>query len=301
MKNLILFIVFIILSITKTIAQKPNYNVVFLEEYYNEYISLSSQTEQDLKTLYLDKVRTPIFQKFFMQSEYASFIYEDLARPSLNIEHLSNTIEGITTNRKEIEKQILTALKNCNTLLQIDELTIYVQPVSSELKMMAETMGGVFGFTAGSKQVLISLDTSVNGWQEMLSYAIAHEYNHAYWTQENFAKLKQWTLLDYLVFEGRGDYFAKLLYPKIKTPWTMALSDQNKNDLWTMLSSQLQNQDFSFHAEVMFGSQKFPAWGGYSLGYEIVQSSLSKDKSIDPKVWANFSSQKILSGSKYQL
>lgn len=180
-------------------------------------------------------------------------------------------------------------------------MTIYIIPPSSELKTMTTTMNGVFGFTAGSKQVLISLDSTIKGWEKMLSYAIAHEYNHAYWTKENFAKLTQWTVLDYLVFEGKGDYFAKLLYPKIKTPWTEALSSEKKTALWNRLQPELNNQDFSFQAEVMFGSQKFPLWGGYSLGYDIVQSSLSKDLSILPEIWVNLNPNTITETSSYNI
>ncbi|MDH7447489.1 DUF2268 domain-containing putative Zn-dependent protease [Aquimarina sp. 2201CG14-23] len=299
MKNHIIYTYITLLICSSVIAQEKNHKVVFMEEYFNEYITAAKANNENLKDLYLEKVRTPIFNKFFMKSEYAPFVYEDLARPSLDISYLQKTLEGITSNKKQIEKKILKALEKSNKLLKNDGITVYVLPPSSELQMMSEDMNGVFGFTAGSKQILINIDTTVNGWEETLSYAIAHEYNHTYWTKENLAGITKWTLLDYLVFEGRGDYFAKLLYPKVETKWTEALTKEKKQALWKNLQPHLDSQDFAFQAEVIFGSDRFPMWGGYSLGYDIVHSGLSKDTSIKPELWINYSSEKILGSSHY--
>ncbi|WP_299433179.1 DUF2268 domain-containing putative Zn-dependent protease [uncultured Aquimarina sp.] len=214
MKNYIIYTYIAFMICLSAIAQEENHKIIFMEEYYTEYIAATKENDENLKELYLEKVRLPIFNKFFMSSEYNSFVYEDLARPSLDIPYLKKTLEGITSNKKQIEKTILKALEKSNTLLQNEGITVYVLPPSSELQTMKDDMNGVFGFTAGSKQILINIDTSVDNWKEALSYAVAHEFNHTYWTKENLAKITRWTLLDYLVFEGRGDYFAKLLYPK---------------------------------------------------------------------------------------
>ncbi|MDY8136976.1 DUF2268 domain-containing protein [Aquimarina sp. 2201CG5-10] len=300
MKNLVLLILALIMSFLKSMGQKPDYEVIFLDQYYSEYIASAKQSDEDLTDLYLKKVRTPIFHKYFLSSEYNSFVYEDLARPSLDIPYLEKTLKEIASNKKQIKKTVIKALKECNKLLKSDKMTIYILPSSSELKTMVQDMSGVFGFTAGSSQVLISIDPTIKDWQKMLPYAVAHEYNHTYWTKKNLATVTKWTLLDYLVFEGRGDYFAKLLYPKIETPWTEALTEEKRQELWQKIQPHLENQDFSFQAEVIFGSYRFPMWGGYCLGYDIVQSSLSKDNSSTPETWINFPSEQILNSSTYQ-
>ncbi|WP_299258555.1 DUF2268 domain-containing putative Zn-dependent protease [uncultured Aquimarina sp.] len=299
MKNYSISTCIAVLMFSSVIAQEKTHKVLFMEEYYTEYITVAKKNNENLKDVYLEKVRFPIFNKFFMKSEYAPFVYEDLAKPSLDIPYLKKTLKGITNHQKKIEKIILEALQQSNTLLKNEGITVYVLPPSSELRTMTETMHGVFGFTAGSKQVLINIDTAINGWKEALSYSVAHEFNHTYWTKQNLASVTKWTLLDYLVFEGRGDYFAKLLYPKAETKWTEALGKEKKQELWATIQPHLENQDFSFQAEVMFGSDKFPTWGGYSLGYDIVQSGLSKDTSIKPEIWINLSAEKILESSTY--
>ncbi|WP_109301699.1 DUF2268 domain-containing protein [Aquimarina sp. AU474] len=299
MKNLILFTILFSLSVFKTIAQKTDYNIIFLDGYFSKYAKLAQENNDDLKNLYQKEVQNRVFQKFFMQSEYSSFIYLDLARPHNDIPYLKKTIAAISTHKKEIEKTIFKTVKKCNAILPSTTLTIYIAPPSSKFKTVLPMMDGVYGFTAGSQQILISIDPNNEGWKEMLAYAVAHEYHHAYWTKENFAKLTEWTLLDYLVFEGKGDYFAKQLYPKVDTPWTKALTDEKKDELWSRVLPELQNQDFSFQTEVMFGSDNFPFWGGYTLGYDIVQGYLSKNETLSPLKWVNFSSNKVLKGSAF--
>ncbi len=70
--------------------------------------------------------------------------------------------------------------------------------------------------------------------------------------------------------------------------------------MWTTVQPDLENQDFEFQSEVMFGSDKFPVWGGYAVGYDIVQSFLSKEKSITPEVWINMAAEEFLEKSDYK-
>ena len=160
-------------------------------------------------------------------------------------------------------------------------------------------MSGIMGLTAGSKQVLLTIEPEVAGWEEMLEYAVAHEYNHMYWTKLNFGKSTKWTLLDYLVFEGKGDSFAHLLYPKVKAPWTNALNKKEQNDLWNSIQPKLQSEDVPFQMEVMFGSRNYPYSGGYTIGYNIVQKALKSTK-LTPEDWINLNSEKLLEMSKFR-
>jgi uncharacterized protein YjaZ len=134
----------------------------------------------------------------------------------------------------------------------------------------------------------------------MLEYAVAHEFNHTYWTKLNFGKSAKWTLLDYLVFEGRADYFAHLLYPKVVAPWTIALTENQKSDLWTKIKPNLQSEDIRYQMEVMFGSGNYPVWGGYSIGHDMVVTALTNSKNLKAVKWANFEAGKILALSNYK-
>lgn len=165
---------------------------------------------------------------------------------------------------------------------------------------MIEEMSGIMGLTAGSKQIILTVEPEIPGWENMLEYAVAHEYNHAYWTNVNFGKSTKWTLLVYLVFEGRGDYFAHLIYPNVIAPWTMALTENQKSDLWNKIKPNLQSEDISYQMEVMFGSEKYPVWGGYTVGYDMVRTAVTNNKKLKADNWTNLASEKILEQSKYK-
>ena len=106
----------------------------------------------------------------------------------------------------------------------------------------------------------------------MLEYSVAHEFNHAYWTNENLTDTYKFTLLRYLVFEGKADSFAHLLYPKVKAPWAFALDNKGKTDLWNKIKPDLQSDNHTLLGEVIFGSKNYPGWGGYTLGYNNKQA-----------------------------
>ena len=161
-------------------------------------------------------------------------------------------------------------------------------------------MGGITAVTAGSKQILMTIDTSVRTWKEILKYAVAHEFNHSYWTKLNFSKSAHLTLLDYLVFEGRADSYAHLIYPDIQCPWTNALMANDEADLWNKIKPNLQSEDGTMMRGVMFGSADYPMWGGYTLGYHIVQSALKNHPELKPEEWASMAPEKILEMSDYK-
>lgn len=139
------------------------------------------------------------------------------AIPITNISELRKSLDRITLSQEAIEAKIVGALKKSRQNIENDSLTIYIIPVNPENSQFIERMSGVMGLTAGSKQIILTIEPEISGWENMLEYAVAHEYNHAYWTNVNFGKSSKWTLLDYLVFEGRGDYSRPFALPKSRS------------------------------------------------------------------------------------
>ena len=88
-----------------------------------------------------------------------------------------------------------------------------------------EEAAGVSGFTAGSGRILLLLN-SEGTRREWTPYITAHEYHHAsraHKRPEEHPEGEPVTdLADYLIFEGRADSFARLLYPDKVPPWTRA-------------------------------------------------------------------------------
>ena len=294
-------IVFLI-SFLNVFGQNSNNKIIFLNDIYSDYTKTAQNQISDLNDLdniYKDKIQSTIINRYFLKSEYSGIVNDYLSAPVQNTNELNKAIERINSNKKRIKSKIRSALEKSNTYLKNDGLTIYVLPANPDNNAIMQSMSGIMGLTAGSKQILLTIEPEIVGWEEMLEYAVAHEYNHAYWTNINFGKSKKWTLLDYLIFEGRGDSFAHLLYPKVKAPWTSALNEKDKEDLWNRIRAKLQSEDIPFQMEVMFGSRNYPFSGGYTIGYEIVQKAL-KISTLTVENWTNLSSEKLIKMSGYK-
>ncbi len=299
MKKNIKIILLILALSARFFGQSSKNKIVFLTDFYSGFINNVKANEIKLDSIYEATIQTAIFNTHFKKSEYAYIVKDFFAKSIKNTTELKKSVDRISLNEKLITNKILRALKKSKEQLNIDSLTIYIIPADPASRQTIEQMTGIMGLTAGSKQIILTIEPDVKGWENMLEYAVAHEFNHAYWTHMQFAKSTKWTLLDYLVFEGRGDSFAHLLYPKVKAPWTSALNENERTDLWNKIKPKLQNEDMAFQLEVMFGSKDYPVWGGYTLGYSIVQLALKNAKLPLDKL-TNLSSEKILELSNYE-
>jgi uncharacterized protein YjaZ len=298
MKNIKITITILLLNLTTVFGQSSD-RIIFLTDIYKNFVDEVKGNEPKTDSIYKKSVQNLIFEKYFQKSEYADIVKEHFAAPIKNTTKLTKSINQITANQNLIKSKIISALKKSRRLLENKNLTIYIIPVDPENKQIIAAMSGIMGLTAGSKQIILTIEPDIKGWEEMLEYAVAHEYNHTCWTKLNYGKSSKWTLLDYLVFEGRGDYLAHLLYPNVIAPWTLSLNENQKMELWTKIKPNLQNEDMQYQFEVMFGSRNYPVWGGYSLGFDIVFSALSnkKMKAID---WISMDSRDILELSSYK-
>jgi uncharacterized protein YjaZ len=277
--------------------------VIFLDDYYTAYIKAIKDGYKNQDSLYKNIVQYPIVNNYFSSSEYSSLV-EYHFHSVTDTTKIQTMIAAIKAKEDKIEKLLLPALMSCNKCLKNDSMTIYIQPFEGgNAESIMKKMNGIMAVTAGSKQIMLTIDPEVDSWSDRIAATLAHEYHHAYWTKTNFKKVtNKWDMLSYLVFEGRADSYAHFIYPMTKVPaWDTTLNDKEKADLWAKIKPQLQSTDMNFQREVMFGGRdSYPIWGGYCLGYAIVQSALKNNPKLTPEEWTNMSPEKILEMSDYK-
>lgn len=298
--KIILLTFTLLLGSITSYGQTTSDKIIFLTDYYETFVDELNLDDKKVDSIYNEKVLNPIFYKYFKNSEYSEIVKDFIASPIKNTSELKQSIDRIAINKAKIENKIIGAIKKSRLSIVNESLTIYVIPVNPNLKQIIEEMSGVMGLTAGSKQIILTIEPDILGWENMLEYAVAHEFNHAYWTSLNYGKSTNWTLLDYLIFEGKGDYFAHSLYPNVIAPWTMALTENQISDLWNKIKPNLQSEDIGLQMEIMFGSSNYPIWGGYSVGYHIVRTALENNKNLKADYWTNLKAVNILRKSKYK-
>lgn len=275
--------------------------IVFLEDYYRVYLKDIKIDYKNRNIIYEQAIKDTIFNKYFSKCEYAGLISDKLSTPIRDTTELGNYVYEIGYNRAKIEELVTSALAESRKYLKDDSITIYIIPADYDIEKTINGMGGVLSSKAGSKEMLITIDPEMTSWKEMLSYNIAREYNQAYWAKMNFKKEDQTNLLDYLLSEGRADSYAHLIYPKTIAPWTNVFNLDVELDMWNKIKSQLNNRDMAFQYNVMYGSKnEYVLWGGFTLGYHIVQSVLKNHPELTPAEWTNCPSDKMLQMSDYR-
>lgn len=292
--------------LTPVIYQAGNGNrIVFLNDYYTDYMNSVKAGVKNHDSLYKTKIQNPIFNNYFSKCEYAQYINDLFYKPDTT--HLAERISEINNNEEKIEKIISSTLVECRKYLKNDSITICVQPyvnVGGYTDTIVKIMNGITGFTTGSKTILINIDPTVTSWSNMLGDAIAHEYNHTYVIKMQFVPGKGRNILGSLIMEGKADSYAHFIYPSIIPIWDTILSEKEKINLWKRLKPELNNTDLNMYRKVMFGDREdltnYPIWGGYCLGYSIVQSALKNNPSLTPEEWSNLSPEKILEMSDYK-
>lgn len=105
---------------------------------------------------------------------------------------------------------------------------------------------------------------------QALERMLAHELHHSSrWDGPGYGK----TLGEALVSEGLAGHFAQEVYGGEREPWEQ-LPASTLCPYFSKAQADWQSANYD-HAEWFFGSQEFPAWVGYSLGYEIVRRYLA--------------------------
>jgi hypothetical protein len=144
-----------------------------------------------------------------------------------------------------------------------------------------DLMGGVGGVTAGSGRIILRIHPAAD-WQGALPYTLAHELHHSYWLAAHYTPSAPFTLADYLVLEGRADYFANSLFPRA-APWVAPLDPATYATAWKAVSPQLNVTEWSALQSVMFGAPQagLPMWTGYRLGFRLVSERMGRTPSLD--------------------
>lgn len=214
---------------------------------------------------------------------------------------LDSIINGIEANKTNIEQKITTALADCRGYLKNDTITVYIAPSDQGMRKVLQSMGGINSWTENHKAMVLVIDSRIRNWTGMLQYCVAREYNHAFsWDKMNQGALLALNLLDRIVAEGKADAYGHLLYPDVKCPWDTALGDEEIQYQWGRMKMELRSEDYYMIQGIMFGSDNYPAFTGYNVGYVLVESALKNNPNLTPEQWTNLSPGWILELSDYK-
>ncbi len=244
------------------------FEILLTHEIFNNYIK-EYKNYKDFSKASKKLIFNPIENEILENAE-ASFMINNIKIPYELSENLKSQINAY--NSDEIVGIIKTSLNSTVKLLYGPDTKIIVMPTSPLMQeSLDKSQLPCYGVTIGSGKILIAINPTLPDWKEFLSYAIAHEYHHSTWISRNWIS-SDFSLIDYLVFEGRADAFAVSVYDSFQIPATRFLTQNEETYVWNLIKPELDLKGSDRLIKVMFGNNEIPYGSGYTIGYGIVKA-----------------------------
>jgi uncharacterized protein YjaZ len=269
--------------------------IPFYEETLN-YIEVVEENDL-LNTLgtYRYTVKDPLLERMSEQKVLLKMDIPPNVTITQRIEQLKEQTVQLIRDQDKTNAIIQKALKSSTEVLPGGDKTIYVLPVNPDFPM--EGMGGVAAWTLDEDVILLLLDPSYK--KDRLSYTVAHEYHHAV-SMENDPIYD--SLLDFVIFEGKGDAFAQNVYPDVKIPWTREVSEKELEVAFAQLQESGIAAEMELYQLWITGdpSMNIPRWANYMMGNLIVQSYLADHPDVPVEEWTNLEAEELVRESEYE-
>ncbi|MFO7943823.1 MAG: DUF2268 domain-containing putative Zn-dependent protease [Anaerolineales bacterium] len=278
--------------------EEQTFSVVPVYEDMLAYINAAREAEDpDLEALLEMYVLEPNWETC-AGNEYRPPPGSIFDKPIQNLDALEEIIHQL--QKSDIEKVVKAALQKSAQKLEGPDTTVCIIAADPSNWFIQEKMHGVNGWTFGAGKIILQVNPAP-GWKNWVPYIIAHEYHHSAWTDRYYQLDDQETLIENLVFEGRADSFAHIIYPHMEVPWVNALSAEEEQVQWEKIQNEGETTNTLVKTRFMVGGdQSTPTWTGYTIGYHIVQSYLDSHPQADIETWTTLPPQDLLEQSGYQ-
>ena len=134
MQTIKIIIVLLCLTVSNIFAQNQ-VDVIFLTDYYKSYLEAAKSSKNE-NEVYSSIVQMPIYEKYFSKTEYAPFVLEDLKSEQIDNTQLMKKIEGITSNKDEIETIISSSVKKSYSSIPLAKLKVYILPIKVDVLLL---------------------------------------------------------------------------------------------------------------------------------------------------------------------
>lgn len=278
-----------------TQAPSQTFTIISAYEGMAAYVEAAQATpDANLSALFRQYVVDPYWEDCASGGEYVMLAQDAVAVPIKDLDYLAGAVS--TLRESDVEQIVKEALQEAATVLSGPNTTVCIYVVDPERTFVRDYMGGVMGMTVGSGKIWIQIYPEGN-WRDWVPYTVAHEYHHSVWTNRNLSQ--SFDLVDYLIFEGRADSFARVVYPDVAAPWTEALTAEQEAVQWQAMQPHLDTMSGMMQRKFMFGGTDVPRWTGYTIGFHIVQDYLGKHPSVSVKEWTAMDAHDLLVESDY--
>ena len=237
-----------------------------------------------------------------LAGEYERLAEARISESVVDLDRLEDSIGALRDS--DAMEAIEEALKKSSRELPGPDTTVCLLGADDRQAAYSHQEGmGAGGFAAGSEKIMLFVAPE-GDWKEWLPYVAAHEYHHSAWThlwKKDHPRGEPLSeLADYLVFEGRADSFAHLIYPGLRAPPTRALGPEEEERAWKAMREDLGSSDRDLWFGYAFGGPQAPRWALYTVGFHVVQGYLQRHSDQDVEEWTAVEARKIIEESGYE-
>ncbi len=257
----------------------------------------NNQTNSDIAAASNDFIFGPV-QKEIIENAQAPFMFETIRIPYQPGELLKKETELLKAS--DLISILEKALKNITAKLPGPDTKIIIMPANPSMHdFFLKYNMCMNAVTIGSGKIIVMIDPTFPNWKNTLPYVIAHEYHHSAWISRNW-KDANFSLLEYLIFEGRADAFATSLYADVKSPWTTMINSEQEKIVWNKIEGDIFKRGPEIINKVMFGNQDIPFGSGYTIGFNILKSFKKNNPEYTDKTILDLNPEEILKMSSYK-
>lgn len=278
------------------LSAQPGADIVPVYRGMAQYAAaIASDASADRVALWKRFVLDPYWSRCTQNSQFLD-LAPPLREPFADAQTLAATAAALRD--ADIESRVTAAMQSATDLLPGQPTTVCLIAADSAWTYLRD-MGGVGGFTPGANTFWVTI-LPQPGWQDWIRYTVAHEYHHSVWLARHGATDPINNMGDYLVFEGRADAFAAIVDPTRRPAWTHALSAEQEPRAWRTMQRHLQATAPELLTGLMFGgADGMPRWGGYTIGFRIVQTYLKSHAQASIEQWTAIKASELLRQSGY--
>lgn len=249
----------------------------------------------DHTLLYQQHVVAPHRQQVAAGGEYEHIERYAFAPPTATFSALAEVATQV--GKLAVEARIEAALQQAAVTLPGRATTVCVLPLDPNDTIARDQLHGITGYCLGVGRIVIHINPASPDWATWLAYTLTHEYHHSVWTERYY---QPFDLAGRLVFEGRADAFARLHYPELTAPWTVALTPEQARLHWHAMQDALASTDRSVFNYYIFGGRDgLPPWTGYAIGFGIVEAFLQRHPQLTVEEWTALEPHELIAASDY--
>ncbi len=280
---------------TKVTINNQKFEIITAYSLFDDY--LSQQNISDLTSASNNIIYEPIRNEIINGAE-AAFMFETIRIPYQPGGLLKREVELLrSSDLLDVAKK---ALSNITSNLPGPDTKIIFMPANPAMHdLFVKYNLCMNGVTLGSGKIIIMIDPTFPQWEKTLPMVLAHEYHHSTWISMNW-KDSDFTLLEYLIFEGRADAFASNLYKGVENPWTTMINREQEGNVWKLIKPEILMKGHDRINKVMSGSKDIPVGSGYAIGLHIVKLFKQNNPKYSDREIIDLKPEDILKMSKYE-